>query len=192
MQQKTSAKGKTVWIVSSAVAGTILIGVLGLLILVYTGAYNVSAAVGHTAIGRWALETMMRNSVQARADAEAPDRFTPAMIRAGAGEYKAMCQHCHGGPGERRAEWANGMVPRPPDLAHAAIEWEPAEVHWIVKNGIKMTAMPAFGSTHDDRTIWNIAAFVKQMPAITPGQYASIPESHGENRSSEPSGEHTH
>lgn len=178
--------------VATAVAGTLLIGLLILVILIYAGAYNVSAAVGHTAFGRWALETMMRNSVKTRADAEPPKQFTAAMIRAGAGEYKSMCQHCHGGPGVRRAEWAKGMVPRPPDLTHAATEWKPGEVHWIVKNGIKMTAMPAFGPTHDDQTIWNIAAFVKQLPATTPEEYASFPQGHSEAEPSKESGEHVH
>ena len=35
-----------------------------------------------------------------------------------------------------------------------------------MSNGIKMTAMPAFGPTHDEATIWNIVAFVEQLPAI--------------------------
>lgn len=177
---------------AAAVVGTLLIAFLVLLILVYTGAYNVSAAVGHTAFGRWALETMMRNSVEARADPEAP-QFTPAMVRAGAGEYKAMCQHCHGGPGVNRADWAKGMVPRPPNLMHAATEWSPGEVHWIVKNGVKMSAMPAFGPTHDEQTIWNITAFVKQLPAMTPEEYAAFPSGqHGGGGSGSSSGGHSH
>lgn len=170
---------KMVGTVAASVAGTLLILLLVLLILIYAGAYNVSAAVGHTAFGRWALDTMMHNSVRARADATAPEQFSHQMITAGAGEYKAMCQHCHGGPGVSRAEWAKGMVPQPPDLTHAATEWEGSEVHWIVKNGIKMTAMPSFGATHDDQTVWNITAFVKQLPAMTPETYAAFPEGHG-------------
>lgn len=62
----------------------------------------------------------MRNSVEARADEQVP-QFTPAMVRAGAGEYKSMCQQCPGGPGVRRAEWAEGIVPRPPELTGALI-----------------------------------------------------------------------
>jgi mono/diheme cytochrome c family protein len=162
------------WTAAAAAAGTLVVSGLVLLILVYSGAYNVSAAVGHTTFGRWALTTMMRNSVEARAGTEAP-QFTPAMIRAGATEYKAMCQHCRGGPGVSRAEWARGIVPRPPDLTQAATEWEPGEIHWIVTNGIKMTAMPSFGQTHDEQTIWNITAFVKQLPAMTPQEYAAFP-----------------
>ena len=63
------------------------------------------------------------------------------------------------------------MVPDPPDLAHAAEEWSTAEIFWIVKHGIKMSGMPPFGDGHEDRTIWNIAAFVDRLPAMTPEQY---------------------
>jgi mono/diheme cytochrome c family protein len=185
---------KTVGAAAAAVVGTLLIAFLVMLILVYTGAYNVSAAVGHSAFGRWALETMMRNSVQARAEAEAPP-FTPAMVEAGAGDYKAMCQHCHGGPGVQRAEWSKGMVPKPPTLAHAATRWSPGEIHWIVRNGVKMTAMPAFGPTHDEQAIWNITAFVKQLPAMTAEEYAAFPAgSHGSSDSGSGSsaGGHSH
>lgn len=172
-------KARTAATIAGSIAATLIAGLLILFILVQTGAYNVSALVGHSAIGRWALETMMHNSVEARAGQEAPERFTPEMIAAGGGEYRAMCQQCHGGPGVDRAEWARGMLPQPPELAHAATEWSAAEIQWIVSNGIKMSGMPAFGPTHDEATIWNIAAFVKQLPAMTPEDYAAIPESHG-------------
>lgn len=162
------------WTAAGAAAGTLVVVGLVLLILIYTGAYNVSAVAGHSGVGRWALTTMMRNSVEARADAQAP-QFTPAMIRSGATEYKAMCQHCHGGPGVERAEWAKGIVPRPPNLAQAATEWEPGEIHWIVTNGIKMTAMPSFGPSHDAQAIWSVTAFVEQLPAMTPQEYAAFP-----------------
>lgn len=82
-----------------------------------------------------------------------------------------MCEHCRGGPGATRAEWASGMRPRPPNPAEAAQHWELSEVFWIAKHGVKMTGMYAFGPTHDDRTLWGVAAFVKQLPAMTPEQY---------------------
>jgi mono/diheme cytochrome c family protein len=149
------------------------------LLVVLTGAYNVAATDRHNPVVGWALDTTMHNAVQARADGEAPPpEFTPAMIAAGAGEYKEYCAHCHGGIGEGRAEWAAGMRPHPPALARAADRWSEREVFWMVKHGIKMSGMPAFGPTHDDRTLWNIAAFVKAMPEMTAEQYAGFAGGH--------------
>ena len=96
------------------------------------------------------------------------------MISAGASSYKQMCQHCHAGPGVERAEWAGGMRPRPPHLKDAAPEWEAKEIFWLVKHGAKMAGMPAFGPTHDDQALWSIAAFVKELPAMTLEKSAAL------------------
>lgn len=103
-----------------------------------------------------------------------PEGRSPQRIEAGASSYKSTCQHCHAGPGIERSPWASGMRPRPPHLTEAAAEWEPEEVFWIVKHGVKMSGMPAFGPTHDDQMLWNIVAFVKELPAMTPARYAAL------------------
>lgn len=52
-------------------------------------------------------------------------------------------------------------------------------MHWIVQHGVKMSGMPTFGPTHDEATIWNIAAFVKQMPEMSEVQYSAYEAGHG-------------
>jgi hypothetical protein len=42
-----------------------------------------------------------------------------------------------------------------------------------------MTGMPAFGPTHDDETLWNVAAFVKALPEMSAEEYAGYPSDHG-------------
>lgn len=153
-----------------------VLGVFGLLglFVVYSGSYNVAATEEHVSFVRWAFDTTMQNSVEQRAaEIVPPDGITPEMITAGAAEYKSMCQHCHAGPGVERAEWAKGMRPQPPHLTEAASHWKMEEVFWIARHGVKMTGMPAFGPTHDDETLWNIAAFVKDLPGMTPEDYAA-------------------
>ena len=158
---------------AAGMVGTLaLLGIVGLLI-VYTGAFNVAATEEHASFTRWAFDTTFHNSVESRAaDTEVPEDVAPDMIETGARSYKSMCQHCHAGPGVERSPWASGMRPRPPHLAEAAAEWEAQEVFWIVKHGVKMSGMPAFGPTHDDRALWGIVAFVKELPAMTPEEYA--------------------
>lgn len=170
----TTLKG----IVIGAFGMLLLLVVIGLFVIL-TGSYNVAATQRHTPIGGWALNTNFTNSVQGQASGiEAPADFTQAMISAGGAEYKAMCQHCHGGVGAKRAEWAEGMRPKPPALAHAAQSWSAAEVFWLVKHGAKMTGMPAFGPTHNDDALWNIAAFVKAMPQMSAAEYAGYEAEH--------------
>ncbi|MGQ9424324.1 c-type cytochrome [Gilvimarinus sp. F26214L] len=171
--------------VLAGVVGVLFVFVIVALIVVYSGAYNVAATEEHTSVVRWAFTTTLHNSVEARAaNFEAPSPATESMIATGAREYKSMCEHCHGGPAIERAGWATGMRPTPPKLVDAASHWEVNEVFWIVKHGIKMAGMPAFGPDHDGQTLWSIAAFVKQLPGMTEEQYAAF--------EAEGSGEHSH
>jgi mono/diheme cytochrome c family protein len=152
----------------------VVLAVIGL-IVVYTGAFNVAATEEHQSITRWAFDTTFHNSVELRAaDVVAPATITPAMVAAGASAYKSMCQHCHAGPGAEREVWASGMRPRPPHLTEAAAKWELQQIYWIVKHGLKMTGMPAFGPSHDEQALWGIAAFVSELPAMTPERYAEL------------------
>lgn len=169
---------------AAGVVVTLLILLLTALFVVYTGSYNVAASEGHTPVVRWAFTRTMENAVKDEAAEIQAPQITNAMIEEGAAEYKAMCQHCHAGPGVEHAEWSEGILPQPPHLVEAAAEWEPNEVFWLVKHGLKMTAMPAFGSTHDDDTLWSIAAFVKELPGMTAQEYAAF--------ESEPAGQHAH
>lgn len=160
------------------VVTTLLALLLIAITVAYTGAYNVAASRDHTAGVRWLLDTTMHSSVRSRAPELEAARLARADVAAGAGEYKAMCEHCHGGPGVEPAEWSRGMLPRPPHLVEAAREWAPGEVFWIVEHGIKYTGMPSFGETHDDATLVNIAAFVDRLPAMTPEQYRAYGPAH--------------
>jgi len=52
-----------------------------------------------------------------------------------------------------------------------------AEIYWIVKHGIKLTGMPAFGPTHDENELWGLVAIVKEIPRMSPEQYRQLVKS---------------
>ena len=153
----------------------LLVVLLGGLLTVLSGAFNVAATDPDSTMTEWILHTTMRRSVAMRSSGiVAPKSFADEQVRDGFGEFSAMCAGCHGAPGKMRSAVGKGLRPRAPDLAEAARDWDSANLFWIVKNGIKMTGMPAFGPTHDDPTIWNIVAFVSQLPNMTPEQYRQL------------------
>ena len=158
---------------------------------IYSGVYDVAASEPHSAVSQWVLHTTMRRSVSARAKSvDAPAQFSQDQVRAGGSEFREMCVDCHGAPGQERGEVGKGLNPSPPDLAEAGSSWSSAEIFWILKNGIKMTGMPAFGPTHSDDVLWSIVAFVKQkLPQLTPEDFKSLGS--GE-RSPTPAGDHAH
>ncbi len=146
-----------------------------LLAVVYTGAYDVAADSPHTRLTRWALSTTMDNSVERQAAGiEAPDLSEPARLREGAAHYKENCEVCHVGPGVEESEIHKGLNPHAPELVRSADDWSPSELFWITKHGIKMSGMPAFGRTHSDEEIWNIVAFVQELPKMSAARYAEL------------------
>jgi hypothetical protein len=72
----------------------------------------------------------------------------------------------------------------------AAKEWSTAELFWIVKHGVKMTGMPAFGPTHSDERLWTVVAFLKQLPQISPEKYTEMKQASAKHH--EGHDEHTH
>jgi mono/diheme cytochrome c family protein len=43
-----------------------------------------------------------------------------------------------------------------------------------------MSAMPAWGKSLDDVAIWDVVAFLRKMPEMTPESYRQISEGHAE------------
>jgi mono/diheme cytochrome c family protein len=156
------------------VTGIFAIAVIGI-IYMYTGAYNVAASEPESALESWFFGTTRIRSIAAHAsEIEVPAIFDNASLEEGFEEYDEDCTVCHGGPGVEPAEFAEGMQPEPPDLAMVADELSPAELFWIISNGIKMTAMPAMSGLHSEDEIWAIVAFVKQLPGMTAAEYEAM------------------
>lgn len=160
---------------AAGVVGLLLLTLLIVMLVAYGGGYNIAASQDHSSFVRWALDTTMKNSVASHAaDIEAPEAFSEAMVASGASAYKSMCEHCHAGPGVERAEWARGMLPQPPHLSEEVPHWNANEVFWLVKHGVRMSAMPSFGETHDDQALWEITGFVMRLPGMTASTYAGL------------------
>jgi mono/diheme cytochrome c family protein len=144
---------------------------IGGVIYIYSGTYDVSALNRDEGVTRWILETTMDNSVKRHAKTiEIPSLDDSTMILRGYAHYSRMCG-CHGSPGRESNRAYN---PEPPELYKTASEWEPNELFWIVKNGIKMTGMPSFAKRSSDEEIWDMVAFLRILPKVTPEQYKAM------------------
>ena len=160
-----------------SVIGTIVGLLLISLIVMYSGMINVSAMDELSGFAKWVLSSTMNSSVESRSkDIKVPDLDKEFMINEGAEHYIEMCQICHGAPGREDTELAKGLEPKAPHLYEMedSDEFEPAEAFWIIKNGIMMTSMPAWGVTHSDEKIWDIVAFLKELPQMSPEKYDNL------------------
>jgi len=155
----------------------LLIGAIALLIaalLVYEGVFEIAADVPHSSLVFNIMETARERAIAARAkDIPVPLLDNPERIAKGARDYFDMCMSCHLEPGDKDSELRTGLYPQPPDLT-LGVKATPAEMFWVIKHGIKMTAMPAWGLTHDDQRIWNMVAFLRKLPELTPEQFDTL------------------
>ena len=157
----------------------LVVGVIGAAAFVYLGVFNAAADVPHWPVVHSLMETVRQRSIAMRAkDIQVPPLEDAKLIADGAEHYSAMCTGCHLAPGMTDSEIRPGLYPQPPNLSQH-LNVPPAEMFWAIKHGIKMSAMPAWGSSHDDQAIWGMVAFLQKLPEMTPEQYKTLTQSSG-------------
>lgn len=170
---------------------TLALLITGFYIYIYSGAYDISQLTPHNNLTRSVIRITKHNSIESRMkDIVVPANLKDtAMISLGFKLYNHMCTECHGGPGVRAGEMAEGLYPKPPEIYKHAREEEAQEFFWIIKNGIKMTSMPAYGPTHKDELIWAMTAFItQQLPKMNPQQYSEWTKKYSEEHEADEAG----
>ncbi|MFL6602571.1 MAG: c-type cytochrome [Steroidobacteraceae bacterium] len=142
---------------------------------VYAGIFNVAADEPHWKLTYRMIEFARERSIAVRAvGLKAPSLDDTHLIAMGAEHYEEMCTGCHLAPGRKDSELRAGMNPKPPNLTEHGTHRSPEQTFWIIKHGLKMTAMPAWGITHDDHSIWAMVAFVNKLPQLSPDAYRDL------------------
>ncbi len=146
---------------------------IGLGAIAYSGVYDVGADDHHWSVTFYVLQSVRDRSIQVRSEnLKVPDMNDPQLVLRGAGQYAAMCTGCHLAPGVQHSEMRSGLYPQPPNLSKVRVD--PRNAFWVIKHGIKMSAMPAWGASHGDAAIWSLVAFLQKLPVLTPRQYKDI------------------
>ncbi|MEO6580945.1 MAG: c-type cytochrome [Sphingomicrobium sp.] len=152
---------------------------------VYSGFYNIGADAPHSGMIYSTLERFRERAIthHARGIVVRADLRDAKRLAIGAGLYSEMCSGCHLGPGVEPSEISQGLYPPAPALARGT-DRSAGEMFWIIKHGVKLSAMPAWGKTHSDDLIWDMVAFAQALPKMSPQQYqaalASAPADHDE------------
>jgi len=93
---------------------------------------------------------------------------TDERLVAGGKLYLNGCAGCHGELGKPFEE-DRSLYPRAPQLPHIGTQYTEPQIYWIVKHGIRMTAMSAYGRFYSEQELWSIAAFIHQIRSLPPG-----------------------
>jgi mono/diheme cytochrome c family protein len=128
-----------------------------------------------TALIRPAVRDAVRRNA---ANLSTPSTATEESIIAGGKLYVLGCMGCHGEPGKPYAE-DHANFPPVPQLPHVGTQYSEPEIYWIVKHGIRFTAMSAYGPFYKEDQLWSLAAFIHRINTLTPAEIQSIqPQKH--------------
>jgi thiosulfate dehydrogenase len=124
-------------------------------------------------------ERIVRIPLAARIQREMPSgppiAPTPDNLNAGAGIYEDKCEVCHG-TADQPSSIGKTMFPHAPQLwakhgnGVVGVSDDPAgETYWKVKNGIRLTGMPAYGKALSETQLWQVSLLLsvadKPLPA---------------------------
>jgi mono/diheme cytochrome c family protein len=167
------------WLLGLIVLAIIVAG--GVTLFVQSGVYDVAADTPHFGPVARLIDAVRTRSVEVRAeDVVRPADFNdPKRVAAGASLYNEMCSGCHLAPGMEPSEISRGLNPRAPVLTRPT-GLTPEQEFWVIKHGIKMSGMAAWGATHDDTLIWNMVAFIDKLPSLSAAGYQAATKDSGE------------
>jgi mono/diheme cytochrome c family protein len=157
-------------------------GALGLLVVgalvggavLLSGTVSTAATKQHFWITHRLLDVGLHFSVRESAsDIQAPRLDDAALVERGLGCYDQHCAQCHGAPGVAPGPAARGLLPVPGNLAQTAREWPPAWLYYVTRKGVRMTGMPAWEYRLAERDLWATVAFLQELPALQPAEYAA-------------------
>jgi mono/diheme cytochrome c family protein len=121
---------------------------------------------------RWSVPEEMRRR-------ENPFGDSPEAVAAGRAHFADHCAICHANDGSGDTEMGRNLYPRAPDMRSGHTQQlSDGEIFGIIKNGVRLTGMPAWGSDTpaDDAATWQLVAFVRHLPRITAAELAQMKE----------------
>ncbi len=101
-----------------------------------------------------------------------PVSLSPEVLAEARNHFANRCANCHGNNGTGPSNIGQNLYPKAPDLRLPATQnLTDGEIHYIIKNGVRLTAMPAWGNPHiaqDDTDAWKLVLFVRSIAGLSP------------------------
>ncbi|MBL8914527.1 MAG: cytochrome c [Archangium sp.] len=127
-----------------------------------------------------AVEAMLARSARSLAMSKSRALMLPAEARQNLASarlhWASHCAGCHGIDGAGDTDMGRNLYPRAPDMRDVETQrLTDGELYATIKNGVRLTGMPAWGSPgDDDLETWELVAFIRTLPALDAEARAEI------------------
>ena len=105
-------------------------------------------------------------------DEKNPLTVTSDVLQEGRDNFTDHCAVCHGKDGDGRTGIGPNLYPKAPGLRLPATQkLTDGEIHYIIRNGVRLTGMPALGNPHmsqDNDAAWKLVLFIRSISLATP------------------------
>lgn len=106
-----------------------------------------------------------------------PAPVSPEVLGRARAHFADHCATCHANDGSGETTIGRNLYPKAPDMRKPATQTlSDGEIFWIIKNGIRLSGMPAWGADtkEDDRVTWELVHFIRHLPQLTPEELAEM------------------
>ena len=97
-----------------------------------------------------------------------PYAATAENITAGREHFADHCATCHANDGSGQTEMGPNFYPKPPDMRLAQTQsLTDGEIFYIINNGVRLTGMPGWGTSHGADDTWKLVLFIRHLPQLS-------------------------
>jgi thiosulfate dehydrogenase len=97
-----------------------------------------------------------------------PIQPTEANLLDGSRLYRDKCADCHGRPDNPMSDYGESFYPPAPQFTNTHPRLPENQNFYIIKYGIRRTAMPAWGNIMADSEIWQVVTFLSHLDNLPP------------------------
>lgn len=121
---------------------------------------------------RWerrVAHTALDNSIERHAPrTNSPLPPTDENLIDGIKTYVMACAECHGGLDRQPSAMAHSFYPPAPSLILRPMDDPEWQVYYVIRTGIRNTAMPAWSKTMSESDMWKITMFLTRISKLPP------------------------
>jgi mono/diheme cytochrome c family protein len=138
-------------------------------------ARGLSAREEPSAIERWIARRARIAAVpRGAANKTNPVPNTPEILAEARAHWADHCASCHGNDGSGESLMGKRTYPPAPDMRRPETQqMSDGALFYVIQNGVRMTAMPAWGSSnhessaHGEQDSWKLVRFIRHLPDLT-------------------------